>query len=240
MMSNQNQSPPTADCEAWLKWDHFTYLSSYVLPSYDLWCRPFTAMLPLPWHIITWCSVRGRSCCIRGKYIPVLTKSKKFFVVVIFKLLREKETWLWGVISYYVQSIHTSLHNMSVWPTGLRNSNKFSVQWNFIYNRSKFDTRMLYAGISFQKKSPLLNITKAGTKIRQIYVATSPRCSTHCVQRLSASIPKSFIRKSQGFILKRMLGCCKTFIIHWCIKVFWNSLPWISCWIIFHPWSIIP
>ena len=62
---------------------------------------------------------------------------------------------------------------------------------------------MLYAGISFQKKSPLLNITKAGTKIRQIYVATSPRCSTHCVQRLSARIPKSFIRKSQGFILKR-------------------------------------
>ena len=61
---------------------------------------------------------------------------------------------------------------------------------------------MLYAGISFQKKSPLLNITKAGTKIRQIYVATSPRCSTHCVQRLSARIPKSFIRKSQGFILK--------------------------------------
>ena len=117
-------------------------------------------------------------------------------------------------------------------------SNNFSVQWNFIYNGSKFDTRMLYAGISFQKKSPLLNITKAGTKIRQIYVATSPRCSTHCVQRLSARIPKSFIRKSQGFILKRMLGCCKTFIIHWCIKVFWNYLPWISCWIIFHPWSI--
>ena len=112
----------------------------------------------------------------------------------------------------------------------------------FIYNRSKFDTRMLYAGISFQQKSPLLNITKAGTKIRQIYVATSPRCSTHCVQRLSARIPKSFIRKSQGYILKRTnvglllvsfinplasqvrrgtcLGCCKRFIIHWCIKVF--------------------
>ena len=129
---------------------------------------------------------------------------------------------------------------MSLWLTGLRNSNKFSVQWNFIYNRSKFDTRMLYAGISFQQKSPLLNITKAGTKIRQIYVATSPRCSTHCVQRLSARIPKSFIRKSQGFILKRTyVGCCKRFIIHWCIKVFWNSLPWISCWIIFHLWSLI-
>ena len=62
---------------------------------------------------------------------------------------------------------------------------------------------MLYAGISFQQKSPLLNITKAGTKIRQIYVATSPRCSTHCVQRLSARILKSFIRESQGFYFKK-------------------------------------
>ena len=174
-----------------------------VLPSYDLWCRPFTKILPLPWHIIMWCSVRGRSCCIRGKYIPVLTKPKKFFVVVIFKLLVEKEKLLFS--SYYVNKYFTFTCPCGRlgFVTFITISNNFSVQWNFIYNRSKFDTRMLYAGISFQKKSPLLNITKAGTKIRQIYVATSPRCSTLCVQRLSARILKSFIRESQGFYLKK-------------------------------------